>query len=133
MVHHFTINHFLAGEIVQFVPEEDVHVAAVLLKKFLRELPEPLLTFQLYDDIKNIHGKIKSRRTESYPHPENLYFPVILASQYPKSSKYYISFIYLCMSIDNKLLLLQRYFIVIETNFGLNHYERRRIDQYIGN
>jgi Rho GTPase-activating protein 1 len=45
------------GETVQFVREEDTHVAAVLLKKFLRELPEPLLTFQLYDDIMRVHGK----------------------------------------------------------------------------
>ena len=45
------------GETVQFVREEDTHVAAVLLKKFLRELPEPLLTFQLYEDIMRVHGK----------------------------------------------------------------------------
>lgn len=42
--------------------EEETHVAAVLLKKFLRELPEPLLTFQLYDDIMRIHGKNGSRK-----------------------------------------------------------------------
>ncbi|CAB4027764.1 rho GTPase-activating 8-like isoform X2 [Paramuricea clavata] len=47
---------FNRGETVQFVWEEDTHVAAVLLKKFLRELPEPLLTFQLYDDIMRIHA-----------------------------------------------------------------------------
>eukprot|EP01136_Pigoraptor_vietnamica_P045116 Opistho-1_new@22690 len=29
--------------------EDNVHVAAVLLKTFLRELPEPLLTFELFD------------------------------------------------------------------------------------
>ncbi len=28
-----------------------VHVAAVILKSFLRELEEPLLTFDLYDDV----------------------------------------------------------------------------------
>uniref|UniRef100_A0A7N8YNN2 Rho GTPase activating protein 1 n=1 Tax=Mastacembelus armatus TaxID=205130 RepID=A0A7N8YNN2_9TELE len=32
---------------------EDVHLAAVILKTFLRELPEPLLTYQLYNDIVN--------------------------------------------------------------------------------
>lgn len=32
---------------------EDVHLAAVILKTFLRELPEPLLTFQLYNDVIN--------------------------------------------------------------------------------
>ena len=29
----------------------DVHVPAVILKTFLRELPEPLLTFELYNHI----------------------------------------------------------------------------------
>lgn len=33
--------------------ESTVHVAAVIVKSFLRELPEPLLTFQLYDDVLN--------------------------------------------------------------------------------
>ncbi|KAL1516974.1 hypothetical protein ABEB36_000799 [Hypothenemus hampei] len=36
------------GQILQF---EDPHEAAVLLKKFLRELKEPLLTYELYDEI----------------------------------------------------------------------------------
>ena len=57
-MHHFEYIHvILLGENVQFVEEEDVHVAAVLLKKFLRELPEPLLTFKLYDEIMAVHGK----------------------------------------------------------------------------
>ena len=30
---------------------DDVHCAAVIIKKFLRELPEPLMTFNLYDII----------------------------------------------------------------------------------
>lgn len=30
---------------------EDPHEAAVLLKMFLRELKEPLLTYELYDEI----------------------------------------------------------------------------------
>ncbi|XP_074599414.1 rho GTPase activating protein at 68F [Brevipalpus obovatus] len=30
---------------------QGVHVAAVILKSFFRELPEPLLTFDLYDDV----------------------------------------------------------------------------------
>ena len=34
----------------------DVHCPAVLLKKFLRELPEPLLTFKLYDTVIKISG-----------------------------------------------------------------------------
>lgn len=32
---------------------EDIHCAAVIIKRFLRELPEPILTFKLYDTIVN--------------------------------------------------------------------------------
>lgn len=46
---------FNAGQDVDFarVAGEDsgVHVAAALLKSFLRDLREPLLTFDLYDDV----------------------------------------------------------------------------------
>ena len=45
------------GEFLKFTKEEDTLVAADLIKKFLRELPEPLLTFRLYDDIMRIQGK----------------------------------------------------------------------------
>uniref|UniRef100_A0A1A7W6M7 Rho GTPase activating protein 1 n=1 Tax=Iconisemion striatum TaxID=60296 RepID=A0A1A7W6M7_9TELE len=42
-----------SGAVVSFREMEDVHLAAVILKSFLRELPEPLLTYQLYNDIVN--------------------------------------------------------------------------------
>uniref|UniRef100_A0A3B4XSZ9 Rho GTPase activating protein 1 n=1 Tax=Seriola lalandi dorsalis TaxID=1841481 RepID=A0A3B4XSZ9_SERLL len=42
-----------SGAAVNFREMEDVHLAAVILKTFLRELPEPLLTYQLYNDIVN--------------------------------------------------------------------------------
>uniref|UniRef100_A0A8C8LW48 Rho GTPase-activating protein 1 n=1 Tax=Oncorhynchus tshawytscha TaxID=74940 RepID=A0A8C8LW48_ONCTS len=45
-----------SGEEVSFSQMEDVHLAAVILKTFLRELPEPLLTYQLYNDIVNFHN-----------------------------------------------------------------------------
>uniref|UniRef100_A0AAY4B0Y7 Rho GTPase-activating protein 1 n=1 Tax=Denticeps clupeoides TaxID=299321 RepID=A0AAY4B0Y7_9TELE len=51
-----------SGQEVNFYQLEDVHLAAVILKKFLRELPEPLLTYQLYNDVVNIHST--SRRVE---------------------------------------------------------------------
>ena len=35
----------------------DVHVAAVILKTFLRELSEPLLTFTVYDQVLEIVRK----------------------------------------------------------------------------
>ena len=43
-----------AGAILQF---EDPHEAAVLLKKFLRELREPLLTYELYDEVMQFQSK----------------------------------------------------------------------------
>uniref|UniRef100_A0A673IBA0 Rho GTPase-activating protein 1-like n=1 Tax=Sinocyclocheilus rhinocerous TaxID=307959 RepID=A0A673IBA0_9TELE len=45
-----------SGEEVSFSQLDDVHLAAVILKMFLRELPEPLLTYQLYNDIVNFHN-----------------------------------------------------------------------------
>ncbi|XP_015792370.1 rho GTPase-activating protein 8 [Tetranychus urticae] len=46
-------NLFNQGKEVNFddYGEQSVHVAAVILKSFLRELEEPLLTFDLYDDV----------------------------------------------------------------------------------
>ena len=44
-----------SGENVEFsLPA--VHIAAVLLKTFLRELPEPLLTFELFESILHFTG-----------------------------------------------------------------------------
>lgn len=37
----------------------DTHVLAGLLKSFLRDLSEPLLTFELYDEIVKFRGKCK--------------------------------------------------------------------------
>ena len=51
---------------MSFSQMEDVHLAAVILKTFLRELPEPLLTYQLYNDIVNFH---------STPHTLQLHCP----------------------------------------------------------
>ncbi|XP_037618267.1 rho GTPase-activating protein 1-like [Sebastes umbrosus] len=63
-----------SGETVNFREIEDVHLAAVILKTFLRELPEPLLTFQLYNDIVNFtsvssdsQGEIMKALVESLP------------------------------------------------------------------
>lgn len=39
------------NQAVDLAEHDDVHLAAVLIKSFLRELPEPLLTFGLYDPI----------------------------------------------------------------------------------
>ncbi|XP_027007056.1 rho GTPase-activating protein 8 isoform X1 [Tachysurus fulvidraco] len=42
------------GKPVDFEQYSDVHVPAVILKTFLRELPEPLLTFTLYNQIQDL-------------------------------------------------------------------------------
>uniref|UniRef100_A0A3Q3NDY4 Rho GTPase activating protein 8 n=1 Tax=Mastacembelus armatus TaxID=205130 RepID=A0A3Q3NDY4_9TELE len=42
------------GKPVDFEQYDDVHVAAVILKTFLRELPEPLLTFRVYTQVQDI-------------------------------------------------------------------------------
>lgn len=36
----------------------DPHIAAVLLKTFLRELDEPLMTYELYDEITQFQSMI---------------------------------------------------------------------------
>lgn len=36
---------------------QNVHVPAVILKSFLRELPEPLLTFRVYNQVQEILGE----------------------------------------------------------------------------
>ncbi|KAM9493842.1 rho GTPase-activating protein 1 [Clarias gariepinus] len=46
-----------SGEQVDFFEIDDVHLAAVILKTFLRELPEPLLTYRLYNDVVNFNSK----------------------------------------------------------------------------
>lgn len=42
---------FDEGKTVCFEEYDDIHVPAVILKTFLRELDEPILTFDLYDDV----------------------------------------------------------------------------------
>lgn len=42
---------FITGKKVNFEELGDPHLAAVILKLFLRELVEPILTFDLFNDI----------------------------------------------------------------------------------
>jgi len=49
-------NRINLGEPVDF--GNDVHLAAVLLKTFLRELEEPIMTFDLFDEITQFQSKI---------------------------------------------------------------------------
>ena len=45
------------GNTVDLASYGDVHLAAVLLKAFLRELPEPLLTYALYESVIGVQGE----------------------------------------------------------------------------
>lgn len=50
------------GKPVNFDLYPDVHVAAVVLKTFLRELPEPLLTFRAYGRVQELLGERRQQR-----------------------------------------------------------------------
>ena len=49
---------FNRGDKVDLSELGDCHLSAVLMKLFLRELPEPLLTFRAYASIVEIRGKL---------------------------------------------------------------------------
>ncbi|RMC00331.1 hypothetical protein DUI87_22939 [Hirundo rustica rustica] len=60
-----TINHLLMyGVPVDFEEYEDVHLPAVILKTFLRELPEPLLTFGLYSHVVSFQSVEEVKRVD---------------------------------------------------------------------
>ncbi|NXT35322.1 RHG08 protein, partial [Pelecanoides urinatrix] len=50
------------GKSVNFNDYHDIHIPAVILKTFLRELPQPLLTFECYDQILGITSVESSLR-----------------------------------------------------------------------
>ncbi|KAK8392258.1 hypothetical protein O3P69_017684 [Scylla paramamosain] len=56
---------FNQGEEVTFDLTTDVHTAAVIIKTFLRELEEPLMTFDLYDEVIQFQGLSRSDRLTS--------------------------------------------------------------------
>ncbi|KAM6131158.1 rho GTPase-activating protein 1 [Pterocles gutturalis] len=52
------------GVPVDFQQYEDVHLPAVILKTFLRELPEPLLTFGLYSHVVSFQSVEEENRVD---------------------------------------------------------------------
>uniref|UniRef100_A0A8C7K913 Rho GTPase-activating protein 8-like n=1 Tax=Oncorhynchus kisutch TaxID=8019 RepID=A0A8C7K913_ONCKI len=56
------------GKPVMFEQYGDIHVPAVILKTFLRELPEPLLTFPLYHQIQDVVRVESSLRVTTCKH-----------------------------------------------------------------
>ncbi|XP_005993735.1 rho GTPase-activating protein 8 isoform X2 [Latimeria chalumnae] len=88
------------GKPVNYDEVGDIHVPAVILKTFLRELPEPLLTFELYDPIHEIANTESILRISKCKHiiqhlPEHNY--IVL--------KYLICFLHMTSqeSIFNKM------------------------------
>lgn len=96
---------FNMGELVDFDElmnkeslslEETVHVAAVIVKSFLRELPEPLLTFNLYEEAIHFQqisgGPSPEQRQEKLAHAKNLVLTRLPEPNY-QLLKYVINFL----------------------------------------
>ena len=62
------------GENVEF-ERCDVHIAAVLLKTFLRELSAPILTYQLFDSIIHFTGNHANMLTILYRYNFSQIYP----------------------------------------------------------
>ena len=67
---------FDEGKIVEFTDEDllDIHTITSVLKLYFRELPNPLLTYQLYEPL------IVSHSSKLYTYP--LYKPLIVSHSY---------------------------------------------------
>ena len=52
-----TQHKFNLGEKVDFEALGDITIPSVVLKTFLRELQEPILTFELYEPIMKLYGE----------------------------------------------------------------------------
>ena len=52
-----TQQRFNQGELVDFDAIGDFTIPSVILKTFLRELQEPILTFELYEPITKLYGE----------------------------------------------------------------------------
>lgn len=82
--------------------ESTVHVAAVIVKSFLRELPEPLLTFQLYEDVINFQqisgGPSPEQRQEKLSFAKNL-----VLNRLPEPN-YQVGHIHLFLNFDIRLI-----------------------------
>lgn len=81
------------GETVNFAVEGDEHIPAVALKIFLRDLQEPLLTFDLYQPILRLHSKQKLLPSTLWE--EKLFFGLY--------SFFLPGFVLLHVTVDSKL------------------------------
>ena len=68
------------GHEVDLESHGDPHLAAVLIKLFLRELPEPLLTFNLYDPILALKCTHETHTRLSQPsHKQSSHHAIVLS------------------------------------------------------
>ncbi|KAJ8868027.1 hypothetical protein PR048_031836 [Dryococelus australis] len=77
-----------SGQQVDF--QGDVHLAAVLLKTFLRELEEPLLTFDLYDEITQFQSVLKDERPR--------YVKILILEKLPEDNYQVLKYIFQFLS-----------------------------------
>ncbi|CAL9682655.1 unnamed protein product [Knipowitschia caucasica] len=88
------------GKPVDFDQYGDVHVPAVILKTFLRELPEPLLTFRVYNqvlDVMKVESSLRVSRCKQIIESLPEYNLIV--------TKYLLSFLHMVSqeSISNKM------------------------------
>ena len=48
---------FLSGDTIDFDKFQDIHIPAAILKSFLRQLPEPLMTYDQYDHLVKVQSR----------------------------------------------------------------------------
>jgi len=60
-----------SGTISNFNKDEPAGVIPGLLKQFLRELPEPLLTYEEFDAVRSIAGTLSASRSHVSSSPRS--------------------------------------------------------------
>ncbi|CAF0938787.1 unnamed protein product [Rotaria sordida] len=102
------------GEPVVFQQYSDVHLAACILKTFLRDLTEPLMTYRLYPELLGLSGTLKR-------HNQVDVIRDLLAEKLPSQNydvlKYLIEFLYLIsIYCDTNLMTTKNLSIVFGPN-----------------
>ena len=67
------------GKHVNFELHGGVHAAAVILKSFLREMPEPIMTFELFDHAIRIPSKLTPHHS-CCTAPQDAFLVLLLSS-----------------------------------------------------
>jgi len=90
------------GQNVSFEQYADIHLAACVLKTFLRDLSEPLMTFRLYPELLGLSGTLK--RTDQIDVVRDLIIEKLPSENY-HVLKYLIEFLNLVASHSDKNLM----------------------------